>query len=358
MTWRKLEKLGQGAAGEVFLVLYIADGKHPGQDKMYVNGRTYVMKIVKYSTKEQVISVDRELKALKAIKPVCNPYLMCIRGRNISKSDPKKMYIYIDYIKNSHELYKFLEAKFLSLKTGEKLHLMKQLIIALDSLHSSGVVHKDIKPDNILIVLPKMSTRLIDYGLSCTKNDDVCIRRSCGTPLYLSPEIVNGQMKGFNDAVKSDVWAMGISFIGICFGASLWDPVNFGQLMVLVGTATDESINKQLDNVVKIYLENFNDEEKFQQRDIKIMMDVIRPMLTVDSYKRPTSKQLFPILQKSIDQFKRFGVDSPRAKKKGGLKMSKVGAKTIDFHKLISTKNVKSLMPDKSLYGATRIRID
>ena len=56
-------------------------------------------------------------------------------------------------------------------------------------LHSNGVIHKDIKPKNIVINPENLSIQYIDFGLSCWATETQCINKGRGTPLYIAPEI-------------------------------------------------------------------------------------------------------------------------------------------------------------------------
>ncbi|KAK3991465.1 kinase-like domain-containing protein, partial [Cladorrhinum sp. PSN332] len=89
--------------------------------------------------------------------------------------------------------------------------LVKQMLAALQYLHSSGIVHRDIKPDNIMY--NKNQSRpdffLGDFGLSMTQE---ALTRSgattAGTVFYLAPELVNPSAA----SRFSDVWALGLTF--------------------------------------------------------------------------------------------------------------------------------------------------
>ncbi len=76
--------------------------------------------------------------------------------------------------------------------------LIRQLILSLDHMHRTGVVHGDIKPDNIMISSCGM-LKLIDFGLSCYSE---CSRRNQGTPTYIHEDL-HGE--------KQDVYSAGLT---------------------------------------------------------------------------------------------------------------------------------------------------
>ena len=67
--------------------------------------------------------------------------------------------------------------------------------MALGELHSKGIMHRDLKLENIMVD-DRGYLKLIDYGLAKTVNDDELAMSYCGTPEYLAPEIING--KGYS----------------------------------------------------------------------------------------------------------------------------------------------------------------
>ncbi|GAA5973961.1 hypothetical protein JCM11641_001243 [Rhodosporidiobolus odoratus] len=94
----------------------------------------------------------------------------------------------------------------------------RQLLSAVEHLHSHGIAHNDIKPSNILLSADDQPI-LIDYGFSTsyslTSPDRFLSSLSWGTPEYLSPERAKGML---HDERLSDVWALGITMYEIVVG--------------------------------------------------------------------------------------------------------------------------------------------
>ncbi len=88
-----------------------------------------------------------------------------------------------------------------------EFRILRQVAEALAFIHSQGVIHKDIKPENVL-VNAKQEARLIDLSLAQTKMDRFMqfSRRVEGTPLYMAPE----QIRGEKCDPRADVYSFGV----------------------------------------------------------------------------------------------------------------------------------------------------
>lgn len=92
--------------------------------------------------------------------------------------------------------------------------IMKGLLEGLNSLHSMNIVHRDIKPDNIMFKKKNdiTSLKICDFGLATRILDTE--KAQCGTVVFMSPEIINKQSYD----MTVDIWAAGIILYILCSG--------------------------------------------------------------------------------------------------------------------------------------------
>ncbi|KAH3682064.1 hypothetical protein WICPIJ_006965 [Wickerhamomyces pijperi] len=102
----------------------------------------------------------------------------------------------------------------------------KQLINAVEYLHSCGVAHRDIKPENILLNNDG-NLKIADFGLAAvfkkqsTGNVRMCYT-ICGSPPYMAPELAYAELKGYNPG-PADIWSAGVVLFVLLTGETPWE---------------------------------------------------------------------------------------------------------------------------------------
>eukprot|EP00826_Nyctotherus_ovalis_P056657 TRINITY_DN7693_c0_g2_i1.p1 TRINITY_DN7693_c0_g2~~TRINITY_DN7693_c0_g2_i1.p1 ORF type:complete len:112 (+),score=33.73 TRINITY_DN7693_c0_g2_i1:652-987(+) len=80
----------------------------------------------------------------------------------------------------------------------EGRQVMRQILEGVDYIHSNSVIHRDLKPGNILMTSfesLQRSVRILDFGLSAPLDSELLVER-CGTRCYMAPEQLEARMYG------------------------------------------------------------------------------------------------------------------------------------------------------------------
>ena len=150
--------------------------------------------------KEERQRIDTEILILKQL----NHYNI-VKLYSIIENE-ERIYLIQEYIKGE-ELTSFINRKEKP-EVREKMvcEYFRQIISAIEYLHSLGIAHRDLKPENILINTNK-NIKLLDFGLGKIFNKGELLKTQCGSPYYASPEMIKG--KKYN-GINSDIWSLGI----------------------------------------------------------------------------------------------------------------------------------------------------
>ncbi|OZC10429.1 hypothetical protein X798_02472 [Onchocerca flexuosa] len=124
------------------------------------------------------------------------------------------------------ELYDYVST-FGSLPEPEARRIFRQITSAILYCHKHKVAHRDLKLENILLDADN-NAKIADFGLSNYFSDKTLLNTFCGSPLYASPEIINGTpYRG----PEVDCWSLGILLYTLVYGSMPFDGRDFNRMV-------------------------------------------------------------------------------------------------------------------------------
>ena len=139
-----------------------------------------------------------------------HPFLV---GMDYLFQTQERLYFVMPFVRGG-ELYKIFKANKRLPERTVKFYAL-QICMAIGYLHSKGIMHRDLKLENILLD-ESGYLKIIDYGLAKTLQQDNLTKTFCGTPEYLAPEMVTQQGHDFS----VDWWALGILIYEMLIGVT------------------------------------------------------------------------------------------------------------------------------------------
>lgn len=198
----KTTKLGEGSYSSVCLGRMIDET--PTENQFVA-----IKKIVKSTLSPRGLSMlTTEIDIIKEM--ITHDHKNIVRCYDVI-DDIDTIYIVMEYCENG-DLSSLLVGK--PLKYNHTKYYFGQIVSALKYLNTKNIIHRDIKPKNILITNKAHTIKLCDFGFAKHSNGLKKIMTVCGSPLYMAPEIY--QKIGYNESV--DVWALGIILYEMLFG--------------------------------------------------------------------------------------------------------------------------------------------
>ncbi|XP_067848746.1 ribosomal protein S6 kinase alpha-3 isoform X5 [Heptranchias perlo] len=186
-----LKVLGQGSFGKVFLVR-----KAHGSDA----GQLYAMKVLKKATLKVRDRVRTKMER-DILVEVNHPFIVKL---HYAFQTEGKLYLLLDFLRGG-DLFTRLSKEVMFTEEDVKFYLA-ELALALDHLHSLGIIYRDLKPENILLD-EEGHIKLTDFGLSKESIDHEKKAYSfCGTVEYMAPEVVNRR----GHTQSADWWSFGV----------------------------------------------------------------------------------------------------------------------------------------------------
>ncbi|KAL5482196.1 hypothetical protein EMCRGX_G022491 [Ephydatia muelleri] len=143
--------------------------------------------------------VSKEVTLMKAIK---HPSVIAF----IDFYESKDQYVLVTELLSGGELFDYVVQKEF-LPELEAKHYLKQILSGLQHMHSKGIVHLDLKPENIVLKDPSAQRlTIIDLGMAQDLSTNRNVKVMAGTPEFVAPEVINYDPL----SCAADMWSLGV----------------------------------------------------------------------------------------------------------------------------------------------------
>ncbi len=270
------EQIGNGTFGKIYSVKWVKNNKY------YAMKKEILYNIEEVEKRRNICNIMKNYIKNTNSKGVINIYgNLCFKNNNINNNImnktnnniPKKQYIYYELMEKAESDWNkeiiFRREYKIYYTEYELIDIMIQLITELSNLQKNHITHRDIKPQNILVLNGKY--KLCDFGeIRVLQRDGLVVQRVRGSELYMSPILFKGlhlnsiQVK--HNTYKSDVFSLGMCLF---YAASL----------TYNGVDSIREINnmKKIENILINYLS-----ERYSEKLIRFIL----LMLEIDESKR------------------------------------------------------------------------
>mmetsp|Transcript_2730 Transcript_2730/g.12183 ORF Transcript_2730/g.12183 Transcript_2730/m.12183 type:complete len:481 (-) Transcript_2730:3040-4482(-) len=192
--FQEIGELGKGAFGICILC------KHRQTQLTYAVKKVLKGRLISDSMRLVVITevnIQSHLKGHRNIVQILDTY-----------EDGEYVYI-VQELCEGGDLFDHLIAKG-RYSERDSADLCRAMLMAVEHCHKSGVMHRDLKPDNFLFSFEEPNSKdailkTADFGLSCFHTPGTRESQPCGTPTYIAPEVIR---KDYDE--KADIWSVGV----------------------------------------------------------------------------------------------------------------------------------------------------
>jgi WD40 repeat protein/serine/threonine protein kinase len=212
--YKLLEKIGEGGMA----VVYMAEQNEPIRRKV-------ALKIIKLGldTKEVIARFEVERQALAMMD---HPNIAKVLDAGATQTG--RPYFVMELVRGI-AITEYCDKNRLS--TADRLQLFIQVCRAVQHAHQKGIIHRDVKPSNVLVTVRDGSPvpKVIDFGIAKATNQRLTQKtvftrfaQMIGTPAYMSPE--QAEMSELDVDTRTDVYSLGVLLYELLTGSTPFDP--------------------------------------------------------------------------------------------------------------------------------------
>jgi serine/threonine protein kinase/tetratricopeptide (TPR) repeat protein len=211
--YKLVEEIGEGGFGVVFLA-----------EQMEPVRRTVAMKIIKpgMDTRQVVARFEAERQALAMMD---HPHIAKVLDAGATESG--RPYFVMELVQGV-PITDYCDQ--CNLTTHDRLALFITVCQAVQHAHQKGVIHRDIKPTNVLVAMQdgRAAAKIIDFGVAKAINQPLtehtrmtAFAQMVGTPMYMSPE--QAELSPLGVDTRSDIYSLGVLLYELLTGATPFD---------------------------------------------------------------------------------------------------------------------------------------
>ncbi len=212
--YKLLERIGEGGFG----LVYVAEQRQPVK-------RRVALKIIKLGmdTEQVIARFEAERQALAMMD---HPNIAKVH--DAGATDTGRPYFVMELVRGI-PITEYCDTE--KLDTQSRLNLFASVCHAIQHAHQKGVIHRDIKPNNVMVTLHDgvPVPKVIDFGIAKATNAELTEktiytqhRQMIGTPAYMSPE--QAEMSGLDVDTRSDIYSLGVLLYELLTGTTPLNP--------------------------------------------------------------------------------------------------------------------------------------
>ena len=267
--WQFMNEIGKGAMSRVFLTKNVESGEIAAA-KVYNKSQLSKQNL---GTNETMF--DQVNKEIDIMAKLSNPYILSLI-EVIDDDETNSLILILPYALNG-TLQSLMDKGGDAIDDDSLAVCFHQTAEALRYLHSNNIVHRDIKPDNILAFSSTYYV-LSDFSVSTELKQGELLEDTKGSPAFLSPEECSGEPF---DGKPADVWAYGITLYSAVYGQLPYN-LDSGQNCSIANTVLH--VTQMLENEELTF-----PEERPISPELRY---VIERVLQKDPKKRPTFEEV------------------------------------------------------------------
>ncbi|MHC4827615.1 MAG: protein kinase domain-containing protein, partial [Planctomycetota bacterium] len=211
--YKLLQQIGEGGFG----VVYMAEQREPVK-------RRVALKIIKLGmdTRQVIARFEAERQALAMMD---HPNIAKVL--DAGSTETGRLYFVMEYIRGV-PILEYCDTEKLDI--GARLELFTTVCHAIQHAHQKGIIHRDIKPGNVLVTMHDgvPVPKVIDFGIAKATSAELTAktlftehRQMIGTPAYMSPE--QAEMSGLDIDTRSDIYSLGVLLYELLTGTTPYE---------------------------------------------------------------------------------------------------------------------------------------